>query len=87
MPRGRNLVAGCSPHVWTWRPFMCLCHGLLLNVVSDMEGAGAAVLIRSCSPISVSSAWQNVKILRESPGRRGKSRRNLNAWLHQLLNI
>ena len=25
---------------------------MMLNVVADMEGAGAAVLIRSCSPVS-----------------------------------
>jgi DNA-3-methyladenine glycosylase len=31
-----------------------LCYGLhmMLNVVADMEGVGAAVLIRSCSPVS-----------------------------------
>jgi 3-methyladenine DNA glycosylase Mpg len=31
-----------------------LCYGLhkMLNVVADKEGVGAAVLIRSCAPIS-----------------------------------
>jgi 3-methyladenine DNA glycosylase Mpg len=31
-----------------------LCYGLhmMLNVVADIEGVGAAVLIRSCSPVS-----------------------------------
>ena len=33
---------------------MYLCYGLhmMLNVVADMEGVGAAVLIRSCSPVT-----------------------------------
>lgn len=33
---------------------MYLCYGLhtMLNVVADKEGVGAAVLIRSCAPIS-----------------------------------
>jgi hypothetical protein len=31
-----------------------LCYGLhmMLNVVADKEGVGAAVLIRSCAPVS-----------------------------------
>ncbi|KAH7843181.1 hypothetical protein Vadar_013612 [Vaccinium darrowii] len=34
--------------------YVYLCYGLhsMLNVVADKEGAGAAVLIRSCAPIS-----------------------------------
>ncbi|WVZ73431.1 hypothetical protein U9M48_021737 [Paspalum notatum var. saurae] len=34
--------------------YVYLCYGLhmMLNVVADMEGVGAAVLIRSCSPVS-----------------------------------
>ncbi|KAG4913080.1 hypothetical protein GLYMA_19G149400v4 [Glycine max] len=34
--------------------YVYLCYGLhmMLNVVADKEGAGAAVLIRSCSPVS-----------------------------------
>lgn len=33
---------------------MYLCYGLhtMLNVVADKEGVGAAVLIRSCAPVS-----------------------------------
>ncbi|TKY62522.1 DNA-3-methyladenine glycosylase [Spatholobus suberectus] len=36
------------------RAYVYLCYGLhmMLNVVADKEGAGAAVLIRSCAPIS-----------------------------------
>ncbi|CAD6242123.1 unnamed protein product [Miscanthus lutarioriparius] len=34
--------------------YVYLCYGLhmMLNVVADIEGVGAAVLIRSCSPVS-----------------------------------
>lgn len=34
--------------------YVYMCYGLhvMLNVVADKEGIGAAVLIRSCSPIS-----------------------------------
>ncbi|CAO2040503.1 unnamed protein product [Urochloa humidicola] len=34
--------------------YVYLCYGLhmMLNVVADVEGVGAAVLIRSCSPVS-----------------------------------
>ena len=34
--------------------YVYLCYGLhtMLNVVADKEGVGAAVLIRSCAPIS-----------------------------------
>lgn len=33
---------------------MYLCYGLhiMLNVVADKEGVGAAVLIRACAPVS-----------------------------------
>lgn len=33
---------------------MYLCYGLhtMLNVVADKEGVGAAVLVRSCAPVS-----------------------------------
>lgn len=33
---------------------MYLCYGLhtMLNVVADKDGVGAAVLIRSCAPVS-----------------------------------
>lgn len=38
---------------------MYLCYGLhtMLNVVADKEGVGAAVLIRSCAPISGTSCF------------------------------
>lgn len=33
---------------------MYLCYGIniMLNVVADKEGVGAAVLIRACSPVA-----------------------------------
>ncbi|BAT85361.1 DNA-3-methyladenine glycosylase isoform X1 [Vigna umbellata] len=42
-------VFGAGGHAYVY-----LCYGLhmMLNVVADKEGAGAAVLIRSCAPIS-----------------------------------
>ncbi|CAL5056049.1 unnamed protein product [Urochloa decumbens] len=42
-------VFGLGGHAYVY-----LCYGLhmMLNVVADMEGVGAAVLIRSCSPVS-----------------------------------
>jgi len=42
-------VFGPAGHAYVY-----LCYGLhmMLNVVADMEGVGAAVLIRSCSPVT-----------------------------------
>lgn len=44
-----NIKFGAGGHAYVY-----LCYGLhaMLNVVADKEGVGAAVLIRSCAPIS-----------------------------------
>ncbi|KAL1312300.1 hypothetical protein HN51_038925 [Arachis hypogaea] len=62
--------------------YVYLCYGLhmMLNVVADKEGAGAAVLIRSCAPISGLNVIQQRRgletdkpILLTGPGKVGQA--------------
>lgn len=62
--------------------YVYLCYGLhmMLNVVADKEGVGAAVLIRSCAPISGVSTIQqrrsqitNKPVLLTGPGKVGQA--------------
>lgn len=50
--------------------YVYLCYGLhsMLNIVTDREGAGAAVLIRSCAPVSgLKTIHQRRGIVTEKP--------------------
>ncbi|GLJ15889.1 hypothetical protein SUGI_0262320 [Cryptomeria japonica] len=64
------------------RSYVYLCYGIhsMLNVVADKEGIGAAVLIRSCAPISGLETIQsrrgqatNKPILLTGPGKVGQA--------------
>ncbi|KAJ1281256.1 hypothetical protein BS78_04G293400 [Paspalum vaginatum] len=74
--------------------YVYLCYGLhmMLNVVADMEGVGAAVLIRSCSPVSGLKTIQQRRgqltekpVLLTGPGKVGQALGLSTDWSNQPL--
>ncbi|KAI3471523.1 hypothetical protein Pfo_028173 [Paulownia fortunei] len=55
--------------------YVYLCYGLhtMLNVVADKEGIGAAVLIRSCAPVSARGLKSEKPVLLSGPGKVGQA--------------
>ncbi|XP_020109395.1 DNA-3-methyladenine glycosylase [Ananas comosus] len=74
--------------------YVYLCYGLhmMLNIVADREGVGAAVLIRSCSPVSGLETIQERRgqktekpVLLTGPGKVGQALGISTAWSHHPL--
>ncbi|CAN8259661.1 unnamed protein product [Cochlearia groenlandica] len=82
-------VFGTGGHAYVY-----LCYGLhmMLNVVADKEGLGAAVLIRSCSPVTGLETIQERRgqktdkpILLNGPGKVGQALGLSTEWSHHPL--
>ncbi|VVA97355.1 unnamed protein product [Arabis nemorensis] len=74
--------------------YVYLCYGLhmMLNIVADKEGAGAAVLIRSCSPVTGLETIQERRgqktdkpVLLNGPGKVGQALGLSTEWSHHPL--
>ncbi|KAF6151758.1 hypothetical protein GIB67_010332 [Kingdonia uniflora] len=74
--------------------YVYLCYGLhsMLNVVADKEGVGAAVLIRSCAPVSGLETIQQRRgqktekpVLLAGPGKVGQALGISSEWSHHPL--
>ncbi|KAL9291096.1 DNA-3-methyladenine glycosylase [Arabidopsis thaliana] len=74
--------------------YVYLCYGLhmMLNIVADKEGVGAAVLIRSCSPVSGMETIQERRglktdkpVLLNGPGKVGQALGLSTEWSHHPL--
>ncbi|KAJ0981209.1 hypothetical protein J5N97_009464 [Dioscorea zingiberensis] len=74
--------------------YVYLCYGLhmMLNIVADEEGVGAAVLIRSCAPVSGLETIQERRgqktdkpVLLTGPGKVGQALGLTTAWSHHPL--
>ncbi|XP_062220947.1 DNA-3-methyladenine glycosylase [Phragmites australis] len=74
--------------------YVYLCYGLhmMLNVVADKEGVGAAVLIRSCAPVSGLETIQQRRgqqtekpVLLSGPGKVGQALGLSTDWSHHPL--
>ncbi|XP_039127096.1 DNA-3-methyladenine glycosylase [Dioscorea cayenensis subsp. rotundata] len=82
-------VFGAGGHAYVY-----LCYGLhmMLNIVADEEGVGAAVLIRSCSPVNGLKTIQERRgqntvkpVLLTGPGKVGQALGLTTAWSHHPL--
>ncbi|XP_024014861.1 DNA-3-methyladenine glycosylase isoform X2 [Eutrema salsugineum] len=71
--------------------YVYLCYGLhmMLNIVADKEGVGAAVLIRSCSPVTGLETIQERRgqktdkpVLLNGPGKVGQALGLSTEWSH-----
>jgi DNA-3-methyladenine glycosylase len=74
--------------------YVYLCYGLhmMLNIVADKEGVGAAVLIRSCSPVAGLETIQERRgqktdkpVLLNGPGKVGQALGLSTEWSHHPL--
>lgn len=74
--------------------YVYLCYGLhmMLNIVADKEGVGAAVLVRSCSPVSGLETIQERRgqktekpVLLTGPGKVGQALGISTAWSYHSL--
>ncbi|CAH2053960.1 unnamed protein product [Thlaspi arvense] len=74
--------------------YVYLCYGLhmMLNIVADKEGVGAAVLIRSCSPVTGLETIQERRgqktdkpVLLNGPGKVGQALGLSTEWSHHSL--
>ncbi|EOA31292.1 hypothetical protein CARUB_v10014465mg [Capsella rubella] len=74
--------------------YVYLCYGLhmMLNIVADKEGVGAAVLIRSCSPVTGLETIQERRglktekpVLLNGPGKVGQALGLSTEWSHHPL--
>ncbi|KAJ6807580.1 putative DNA-3-methyladenine glycosylase [Iris pallida] len=74
--------------------YVYLCYGLhmMLNIVADKEGAGAAVLIRSCAPVNGMETIQERRrqktekpVLLTGPGKVGQALGISTDWSHHPL--
>ncbi|KAF8109510.1 hypothetical protein N665_0095s0078 [Sinapis alba] len=74
--------------------YVYLCYGLhmMLNIVADKDGVGAAVLIRSCSPVTGLETIQerrgqktNKPVLLNGPGKVGQALGLSTEWSHHPL--
>ncbi|XP_019092466.1 PREDICTED: DNA-3-methyladenine glycosylase-like [Camelina sativa] len=82
-------VFGAGGHAYVY-----LCYGLhmMLNIVADKEGVGAAVLIRSCSPVAGLETIQERRglktekpVLLNGPGKVGQALGLSTEWSHHPL--
>lgn len=74
--------------------YVYLCYGLhmMLNIVADKEGVGAAVLVRSCAPVGGLGTIQERRgqktekpVLLTGPGKVGQALGLSTAWSHHAL--